>query len=405
MKQTVLLPILIFLLFGYQSVAQEYAEGCDGIRYAYDVFPQYTKTTVKYATAIPEQKDLFMDIYQPESDPVTKRPVIIFAHGGAFLYGDKSEMHTFCEFYVRRGFVVATIQYRLITGFPTVEAFTQGTIKAVSDMKGAYRWFKSDAAGANEFRADTTKMFIGGLSAGGITALHMAYLDASDPVVPNILNIINANGGFSGNTGDAENRTHTDNDVFGVFNFCGALYSTQLMGAGDPMLMSYHGDNDLVVPIDSAIQFGNSLYGSRTLHQIAIAKGIPSHLEVVPGGGHTDIYTAPEFAPFLQQFVDKSTALYYPALCGQSVRINRAVPEDIITNVYPNPAIHSFQLDILSEVDAVHIFNMEGRMVAKINNKGKKIEIDCSLWTAGTYRVVPIKGRSIYNSVNVLVVR
>lgn len=70
-------------------------------------------------------------------------------------------MLPFCEYFVKRGFVVASIQYRLLAAFPTQSAFTAAAFKAVSDMKGAYRFFKSDAANANSYKVDTTKIFVG----------------------------------------------------------------------------------------------------------------------------------------------------------------------------------------------------------------------------------------------------
>lgn len=57
--------------------AQTYAEGCNGFRYAYEVFDNYDMETVKYATTIPENSDLFVDIYQPKNDNVSKRPLVI----------------------------------------------------------------------------------------------------------------------------------------------------------------------------------------------------------------------------------------------------------------------------------------------------------------------------------------
>ena len=50
---------------------------CEG-RYSEEVFNEVEVTTVTYS----DVNNLQMDIYQPVGDLETKRPLIIFAHGG-----------------------------------------------------------------------------------------------------------------------------------------------------------------------------------------------------------------------------------------------------------------------------------------------------------------------------------
>ncbi len=50
---------------------------------------------------------------KPADDSLQKRPFILLIHGGAFLAGNRVDMHYQCMEYARRGFVVATISYRL----------------------------------------------------------------------------------------------------------------------------------------------------------------------------------------------------------------------------------------------------------------------------------------------------
>ena len=81
--------VLLFVVFNLK--AQEY-------RYVESIFSTVDKTAdVVYGTApflnnpyTDESSttvgDLVMDIYQPAGDTVTKRPAIIFAHGGGFFY-------------------------------------------------------------------------------------------------------------------------------------------------------------------------------------------------------------------------------------------------------------------------------------------------------------------------------
>lgn len=391
MRHFSLFIFILILTNIHQSRAQNYAEGCDGIRYAYESFPTFNKITVKYATAIPENADLYVDIYQPENDQVNKRPLIIFAHGGAFISGDKADMAPFGEYFTKRGFVVASIQYRLLSGFPSPEGFSAAAIKAVSDMKGAYRFFKSDAANGNDYKIDTTKIFVGGLSAGAITALHASYLDEGDDIDPAVKSIILANGGFSGNTGDAENRTHVDNDIFGTVNMSGAVLTTGILDLDEPFLMSYHGDKDDVVPIDSSSVFGLIyLYGSRTIHKEAQAIGLPNTLTVAAGGLHTDIYTDPKYLNDLNSFLSSSINLYYPLLCGQSASVNFQNKPAVNTNIYPNPAFHELNVTFGQKVNDIWIMDNLGNIVLRKSVNGNHLKLNELNLVPGSYLLMPI---------------
>lgn len=396
----------ILMFCALDMAGQSFAEGCDGFRYAYEVFPSFDKTTVKYATAIPENKDLYVDIYQPKDDNVSARPMIILAHGGAFISGNKSDMVSFCEFYVKQGFVVASIQYRLLVGFPTPEAITVAALKAISDMKGAYRFFKSDAANADLYKVDTTKMFIGGLSAGAITALHAAYLDENDQIDATIKDVILSGGGYSGNTGDAENLSHEDTDIFGVFNLSGALFSNKLLDYGEPMLMSYHGDKDDVVPIDSNSVFGlGQLYGSRAIHIEAELIGIPNTIVVVPGGLHTDVYTDPKYLSYLIDYGYKSTALYYPRLCGMTAASGSLNKEDLGSSVYPNPSRDNITFEFIKDVDKVWVLDQRGNIVLQSDVNGNTYRLTDHNLTNGSYFLVPIIKTTGYKALPFSIIR
>ncbi len=389
------------------AYSQPYAEGCDGIRYAFQIFNDVSKTTVKYATSTPENKDLFVDIYQPANDQVTKRPLIIFAHGGSFIAGDKSDMEPFCTFWSQRGFVTASLQYRLFAGFPTKAAMFDAAVKAVSDMKGAYRYFKSDAAKLNLYNIDTTKIFIGGLSAGAITALHAAYMDEGDAIASDALTTIIANGGFHGNTGDAENLSHNDRDIFGVFNMSGAVFTKGLLDTDEPFLMSFQGDNDDVVPIDSnSVFFGLAyLYGSRTIHKEADAIGLPNTLTVAPGGGHTDIYTSPTFAGDLAKYIYNSVTLFYPKLCGTSLSTKYTNRPALNVKAYPNPAENSLYVEADEKVDEVWLIDMRGEVVKRQKINDSVTEINTGELHSGNYILLPIKDNKAYKSLMFQIVR
>ncbi|MDO8971794.1 MAG: carboxylesterase family protein, partial [Saprospiraceae bacterium] len=102
------------LAFGTSAVAQN--PGCDGSRYLNDQFSAVKKTTVVYAPTVGHTGinfNLSMDVYEPTGDNLSARPVVILAHGGSFLFGDKNNMQASCELLAKKGYIAASIQYRL----------------------------------------------------------------------------------------------------------------------------------------------------------------------------------------------------------------------------------------------------------------------------------------------------
>nr|GFD50188.1 hypothetical protein [Tanacetum cinerariifolium] len=106
-----------------------------------------------------------------------------------------------------KGYVAAAIDYRLLNpNFRSLLAvaanqanLVDAVIRAAADVKAAVRYFKHDADSANTYHIDPTHIFVGGYSAGAITALQVAYTESvtENPVTTNAYN---ANGGLEGNT-------------------------------------------------------------------------------------------------------------------------------------------------------------------------------------------------------------
>ncbi|MBK6281662.1 MAG: carboxylesterase family protein [Draconibacterium sp.] len=141
-------------------------------------------------------KPLYMDIFMPKDDTLKKRPTIIFAHGGAFLTGSRhnDDMVAFCDSFARRGYVTATIDYRLGMGATLTSIFGipvalkiegknayRAVYRAVQDSRAAIRFLNQNA---EIFGIDTTKIYLVGSSAGGILTLQNLYLDKNSEVSP-----------------------------------------------------------------------------------------------------------------------------------------------------------------------------------------------------------------------------
>jgi len=68
------------MLFGTTAVSAQCTLG-----YIDQVFQNVTITTDTYSTA--NNATLLVDIYEPDGDTATMRPLLIMAHGGSFIGG------------------------------------------------------------------------------------------------------------------------------------------------------------------------------------------------------------------------------------------------------------------------------------------------------------------------------
>ncbi|MFN5910912.1 MAG: T9SS type A sorting domain-containing protein [Bacteroidota bacterium] len=284
--------ILFMALLGATGNAQE---PCASGRYASDVFSNVTVTSdITYGfnyTFSNQPKTLKLDLYQPSADNETKRPLIFWVHGGSFLGGTKSDadMVTLATAFAKKGYVCASIDYR--TGFFPIDSANsiKAVLRAVHDLRAAVRYFYKDAQEGDLYKIDTTNIFIGGYSAGAITALHYAYLDKTCEVSESgYINqaTLDQVGGMEGLSG---NPCYSD-DIKGVINIAGALARYNWLETGDVPFVSVHGTADGTVGYNRQIVNPGVelmyLDGSRMLYEQAQAVGVDNSFYTFYGQGH-----------------------------------------------------------------------------------------------------------------------
>jgi acetyl esterase len=106
-------------------------------------------------------------------------PLLVFFHGGGWVYGDLDSHDAPCRFLAERaGVRVLSIDYRLAPEHPFPAAY--------DDCLAAYRWVVDHAA---ELGADPDRLAVGGDSAGGCLAATTALAAAEDglPVAAQML--------------------------------------------------------------------------------------------------------------------------------------------------------------------------------------------------------------------------
>jgi acetyl esterase/lipase len=218
---------------------------------------------VEYTTAIRfdgKADTLSMNIVVPTNDNATKRPLVMWIHGGGFIQGNRSDFQALAESWARRGYTAVTISYRLgIHGglFDPPFAFDEAELiracfRGIQDIRTGLRFLVKNAS---QYGIDTSRIVIGGASAGSIVALHAAYIDPLDKLpaaIGKISDVGRINGTFERpDMGSYEGTQHIDvptPSVDVVLNIFGALLDlSYLDNAPFIPLFSYHQTDDPVV--------------------------------------------------------------------------------------------------------------------------------------------------------------
>jgi acetyl esterase/lipase len=115
------------------------------------------------------EKSLQLDLYKPKE---TKKPApgLIFVHGGSWSGGNRKIYGYYCQHFAEKGYVAATIDYRLSGEAPFPAA--------IQDVNCAIRWMRANAA---KLGVDPNKIGLVGGSAGGHLVLLAAYANTDDP--------------------------------------------------------------------------------------------------------------------------------------------------------------------------------------------------------------------------------
>ncbi len=282
---------------------------------------------------------LRMNVYYPADDGASSRPLVLWVHGGGFTGGNRAEMNARCNRWAERGYVAVTISYRL--GFYGPFAFDppfaydssevlRALYRGVQDFRSALKYL---VANASRYNIDTSRIVVGGTSAGAIISLHASFVDDTDTRSTSLGNISPVVRGFDQfprpDIGSLHGQSYPGTPlptIRAVVNIFGALTNIDLLqGAPFVPTYSYHQRADPVVPC--AINKGlwglpfnvsanyAQLIGSCALTAEFEKRGIPTNQYqswIYEGAGH---------AQHDERRIDSASAVFCARMIQKSVSV------------------------------------------------------------------------------------
>lgn len=356
--RTTILSLLLFSFFfsPFFLSAQGYCDG-DKVIFTEPAHPvDYDDEVYKTAVQIDElnlpiTNPVRLRVYFPTDLPAgEKRPLIVLVHGGYFIWGNYLDFDGFAKSLAQKGFIAATVGYRLcrrgdceiakLTNNPCnvswANSFMPSAYVAAVDVNDGIRWLQERA---EDYHIDPEKIAVAGHSAGAFTALNVAFLDQTE-----IQTVLPTAGTWPDYM--AENLDPVDG-IRACIPMSGAIFNLDWMEQaeviGEKIAVGVvHGTNDGVVHYGESVAVPCCQTYSAIVHGgCEIAKRVEElggnfYLLTGEGFGH-DIGESPWLDSIAEQvpaFVVKTV------LCEQSIEkhsvVTRATPLPMCPNNVPN---------------------------------------------------------------------
>ncbi|MDY6926117.1 MAG: carboxylesterase family protein [Pseudomonadota bacterium] len=166
-----------------------------------DICPQVRFGEPDKGTEGMSEDCLYLNIWRPSlTDSDTKLPVMVWIHGGAFVFGSGSVPESFGDNFARNGVILVTINYRLGRlghfAFPSLTKANADEYKgsyAYMDQITALKWLQTNIA---SFGGDKNNVTIFGESAGGVSVHTLLSIAEADGLFHKA--IIQSGGGRDG---------------------------------------------------------------------------------------------------------------------------------------------------------------------------------------------------------------
>ncbi len=360
--------VLYIILLTASCILSVKASNCLNGRYKTKLFPNVKRTNnIVYATKLQSNGypiQLKYDVYEPQGDTASSRAVMLLIHGGAYLKlldQNSPDIVLMCNYFAQHGYVAISIDYRQETnllGLLSEEIMVKAVSRALIDTKEAVDHLVNTYSNGNPYRIDTTKAFIGGVSAGAVSTMFITYLDSLQQLPLQYQQwIIEANG----SNADSILRHKFDNiKPKAAISISGALLDTSWMVPNGIELLLNHGSVDPIVPYNYGKPFSlptlPNLYGGKAMSIRAKNQGIYYEFEDWIGKGHVPFFNL-DLASILtlklvnQQVLD-STERHIRDFCYRLLDCDTrttGIKENSISGnltLFPNPSTGNFTIEI-----------------------------------------------------------
>jgi acetyl esterase/lipase len=243
-----------------------------------------TEDNITYGKA--GDTELKLDLAQPQGEGPF--PAIVFIHGGAWYQGSRQGYRGQIQEAAKRGYVAATISYRLMKFDESKKETTTATPifpAQIHDAKAAIRWVR---ANATKYHVNPDRIGVTGGSAGGHLSLMVGLTDPGSNLE-----------GDSGNPGQSS-RVQAVVNVFGPTEMATCHEKSALpwvarlfvggtpnevpdrykaaspityVSKDDPPVLTLHGDKDALVPVEQAKMLDEKMKAVGASHTLMVFEG------------------------------------------------------------------------------------------------------------------------------------
>lgn len=240
--------------------------------------------------------DLIFRLFQPIDDTLQKRPMLVCFHSGGFVSGDmeNDDMIEFCKIFARKGYVTATVSYRLGMNFFSTASSERAVYRAIQDSRACLRYIREIA---EEIRVSPEHIYLLGSSAGAFIVLHNLFLDKESERPVTTYEITNSsiqtdNGPDLGSLDAIGSYFNQNSKANGIISLWGAIGDTAYIEAEDPQIPVFlvHGTADQSVPFGYGHPFGLATlpltYGSELIDMHLNNLNYPHQSYFVPYKDH-----------------------------------------------------------------------------------------------------------------------